>query len=123
LLDAVLDAESSLRSRHLATPPAAEPPHRIAAMAEQIADGAVREGTVHAVDGHEQVTLALAIAGLRRERLYVRDVAAEVAHHAKGMREERFHVSIGLVEARGFVESIRLLAAVETDFIEDVDQF
>src|SRR5438477_8076466 len=49
-LDAVLDAECAFAARDFATPPAAKPPHGVAAMTQQVADGAVRKGAMHAVN-------------------------------------------------------------------------
>ena len=46
LLDAVLDAERTVRARNFHAPPAAEAERRIAALAEQVADAAVGELTL-----------------------------------------------------------------------------
>ena len=102
LLDAVLDAERALGAGHLEAPPAAQAEGRVAALAEQVADAAVGEAHVNAGDGEHHVAGASAVAGAVDESLDVGDVAAEVAHHGEGMRQERLEVGVGqALHARG----------------------
>ena len=122
LLDAVLNTERAACASQFDTPPAAEPERRVPPLTQQIADAPVLKSEMDAVNRYHQIVLASAEVRTFHECLHVRHVAAEIAHHAERVRQERLHVKIReAVRTRCLGGLIIELPTGEPHFVQTVD--
>ena len=124
LLNAIFNAKSAARSRDFQTPPAAQTESRVSALAEEVTDAVVGESHVYAVHRQHDIAGALSKTRARDEGLDVRHVAAEVPHHAEGMRKEGFHVEVReTLDPRRILGLICAFPASEPHLVQAVDEF